>query len=87
MNAFMLESLQDEQKHILWLMEQANRTRASEGALLDWALETVVTAYRDLKAERIDWWGAVKAYQAASNATLECDRAMYMRTLERVEQS
>ncbi len=78
--AFMLESLQYEQRLILRLMEQAAQAHAPEASALDWALEMVVSAHRDLKAGRMDWWQAVKVYQAASNAVLECDRALYERS-------
>lgn len=81
MQTFMLESLQDEQRTILRLMEQAARVRAPEAGELDWALETTVSAYRSLKAGQIGWWGAVQAYQQASNAALDCDRAMFERRM------
>lgn len=77
MKEFMAESLREQQQTILALMERAARARVPEASSLDWALESVVTAQRDLSAGRIDWLAAMKVYQAASNATLECDSAVF----------
>lgn len=73
MKAFMLESLREEQDTLVRLMERAHGV--AEVMLLDWALETVVQAWRDLRADRIGWQEAVRRYQAASSAELDCEMA------------
>ena len=77
MRTFLLESLREEQHHIFNVMERAARVRVPEAAALDWALESVITAYRDLEASRIHWWDAAKIYQASGCAVSECLEAIY----------
>jgi len=72
-----LEALRDEQNTLLTLAGQARQAHLPEAALLEWALETVVTAYRQHKAGEISWLEAAQAFQAASNAQMECENALF----------
>lgn len=73
---FMLESLRDEQNTLLRLMETGRRAHVPEVTLLDFALETVVTAWRELRDDGIDWQEAARRYQMATSAELECQMAV-----------
>lgn len=73
----LFEALRDEHYQLLWLMEQANALYLPEGAALGWALEQIMTAYQQLSQGRISWIEAARAYQAASNAQMECENALW----------
>lgn len=76
MNEFMLDSLRDEQDTLLRLIERARQAHIPAVTLLDWALETVITAWRELRVGAIDWREAARRYQEATNAELECQMAL-----------
>lgn len=76
MKDFMLESLRDEQNTLMRLLEVGRRAYVAEVTLLDYALEVVVTAWRELRADVIDWQEAARRYQLATNIELECQTAV-----------
>ncbi len=77
MKEFVLESLREQQGHILFLMEQSSRDRVPEASVLDWALEASLTTYRELTADHLSWWNAARQWHIAGSAAHECDEAMY----------
>lgn len=76
MDAFMLESLMDEQRFLLICMERAAHNEVPERWELSFALETVVTAIRDLRDQRITWFEALKIYHGANACRHNCELAL-----------
>ena len=73
---FMIESFQHEQKQILWLMSECKRAQTGDEGNLIYALETIVNALRDIKADKLSELEAFQQFHIVSQITNDVDLAL-----------
>lgn len=72
----LLEALYAEYETLLSLMERVKSYALPEATTLGFALEECLRAYRQLRAGEIDVPTALRLYQVASNAEVDCQSAL-----------
>ena len=88
---FLLEALKHEQHTIMFYLNESKRDNFPDVWWLDYALETVITTYRDLRDGRIDMQTAFDYYKQVTRITTDFSGAfldyLYDERMHRREQA